>query len=468
MSTMLILSEIHNSTCLFDLYEKKQFLQTLAVNEKNIVTTEFLPRFKDKRLTIVLHREGSHVHFEAAKAVLVNGVACRRRKLKAGDTLMLGPYRLVFKGEQKDTEPVAPPPLKVGTKDTKTKKIFSPRHVFEAAVLLISLSFLWYCTTQWPIQRSPQIQPSAATAAHEAPPPANERREEKVVPKPTPKKAPAVPLLTFAPGAVPPPVKLDMLFVHAHPDDETLDYGLYISKAVEKGKKVGVLTFTDGESGFDFYPDRDTTGMYPDKELHGKQLARVRVEEEEKALTALGASVYIRLGLRNRPYTAQEAKKSIPTIIKEWGGDDALIGKLTALFADFDPAVIVSPDGPSKAREHFEHKAVGYITAKAVTAYRKEHPGKLQAYLKLVDVQQAKAYPHTKLRTIGRSPDVTDIVHKKKIALLQYETQADACYYGIKRLENFPFEYYFIVFQKSSTSAALLLDPESIKLSSNS
>ena len=222
--------------------------------------------------------------------------------------------------------------------------------------MLASLSFLWYCTTQQPVQRNPKTR-----------------------------------LLTYVPDVVPTPEKLDLLFIHAHPDDETLDYRLYISKAAEAGKTIGVLTFTDGESGFDFYPDRDTTGIYPDKELHGKELAAVRVKEEERAMKILGAAVYIRMGLKNRPYTAVEVKKSIPTIIKEWGGSTFLVNKLNAIFTAFDPAVIISPDGPSHAREHFEHEAVGYITARAVALYRQKNPGKLQTYLKLVDVQQAEA-----------------------------------------------------------------------------
>lgn len=47
-------------------------------------------------------------------------------------------------------------------------------------------------------------------------------------------------------------------------------------------------------------------------------------------------------------------------------------------------------------------------------------------------------------------------VKKKKDALLQYETQADASYYGVKRLEKFPFEYYFAAYKPKTTKIALL------------
>ncbi len=432
---MLILSEIHDAAYLFDLYRNKTFLQTLVISEQEIVTSELLPDFKDKRLTIVLKKEGPKAHFEAVKPVLVNGVACRRRILKGNDTFKLGPYRLVFKGKRPDPEPADIPSRKSIHKHRRKKPFFSVRHILEAAAILASLSFLWYCTTQQPVQRNSKTPPAPGTIQQTR-------------------------LLTYAPGAVPAPKKLDLLFIHAHPDDETLDYGLYISKAAEAGKAVGVLTFTDGESGFDFYPDRDTTGIYPDKELHGKELAAVRIKEEERALKILGAAVYIRLGLKNRPYTAVEVKKSIPTIIKEWGGNAFLVNKLNAIFTAFNPSVIVSPDGPSHAREHFEHEAVGYITARAVSLYRQKHPGKLQAYLKLVDVQQTQAYPHKHLRTIGFTDGASDIVKKKGNALMQYETQADACYYGIKRLKKFPFEYYFIQYRNLQNSAELFLDPE--------
>ncbi len=454
---MLILSEIPDSTYLFDLYRNKNFLLTFEINEKEIATSEILPDFKDKRLTIILGKEGAKVHLDATKPVLVNGVACRRRTLKEKDILILGPYRLVFKGERREPESITIQPKKPRYKKKRRKTFLSVRHFLEAAAILASVSFLWYCTTQMPVQRRPEAAHlPIVSKGHEAPPPTEEKKEK--IPKPSSGAGPHISLLTYAPHSVFTPKKLDMLFVHAHPDDETLDYGLYISKAVEAGKVIGVLTFTDGESGFDFYPDRDTTGIYPNKELHGKELAAVRVKEEERALKILGASVYIRLGLKNRPYTAVEVKKSIPTIIKEWGGNTVLVNKLNTIFTAFDPAVIVSPDGPSHAREHFEHEAVGYITARAVTLYRQKNPGKLQAYLKLVDVQQAEAYPEKHLRTIGFSEGNSDIVRKKRNALLQYETQADASYYGIKRLKNFPFEYYFIQYINTQNSAELLLD----------
>ena len=122
------------------------------------------------------------------------------------------------------------------------------------------------------------------------------------------------------------------------------------------------------------------------------------------------------------------------------------------------PDIIVSPDGPSAAREHFEHEAVGYITSLAVSDYLNKYPGKLKAYLKLVDPGQLKAYSGIPILSVKAEGASFGAILKKKAALSQYQTQADACYYGIKRLKEFPVEYYFFQYRENSSVAKNLLN----------
>ena len=101
----------------------------------------------------------------------------------------------------------------------------------------------------------------------------------------------------------------------------------------------------------------------------------------------------------------------------------------------FQPDVIVSPDGPCDAREHFEHEAVGFLADAAVRIYIQKNPEQLKVYLKLVDVQQSEAYPDRSFLRI--TPDMDNrYLDLKRAALMMHETQADASYYGINDLRT--------------------------------
>ncbi len=407
----------------------------------------WLKGFSDKKLDLKLVKDAGCWQIVSNREVLVNGVGWRKRVLKDGDKIHLGEYHLVFEGNfQEDipSDPVIPPALK------NQKKLV---RLLEAAAVLMSVSFLWYCTTlSNDTETIPDIS-SDITIGHESELPpdyidkTDEQDETGVIYKTKPdlivKDIGRRTLLVYEPGEKPVPQKLDILFIHAHPDDESLDYGLYMAQAAEEGKSTGIIVFTDGDSGFDKYPDRPIDGFYPDAELTVPNLAKVRVQEAEKALTVLGAEVYVRMGLWNRPYTAEEVNKSLNTLLDEWGGRDFLIEKLVDYIEIFQPDIIVSPDGACQAREHFEHEAVGLLSEMAVNVYRKRDPGKLKAYLKLVDVQQIEAYNGITLLNIDASGD-NKCKEIKRAALMMHQTQADASYYGIKRLEDFPFEYYMI------------------------
>jgi LmbE family N-acetylglucosaminyl deacetylase len=162
----------------------------------------------------------------------------------------------------------------------------------------------------------------------------------------------------------------DLLFIHAHPDDESLDFGGLMAMAAGSGKRIVQVLLTDGESGLDQYPRRIVGGLYPAGDLSGNELARVRVKEAAAALQILGAEAYIRLGLPNHPYSSVTQELSISRVIKSWGGEERVLFRLLELIRGYRPKVIISPDGPSGAKEHFEHEAVGYLTKKALAGLK--------------------------------------------------------------------------------------------------
>ena len=93
------------------------------------------------------------------------------------------------------------------------------------------------------------------------------------------------------PGLVPDAEAARLLFVHAHPDDETLWTGVSIAHHVARGDDVHVLTCTLGEEG----------EVIPKSLRHlegapGDPLAPHRLGELRSALTVLGATSHV-LGL---------------------------------------------------------------------------------------------------------------------------------------------------------------------------
>ena len=96
------------------------------------------------------------------------------------------------------------------------------------------------------------------------------------------------------------------LFVHAHPDDETLSTGAIIAGLVAQGDDGLVLTATRGEMG------QAVAGSLPP----GVELATVRTAERARALVALGA---IDAGWLGDPPNRADRRRAIPRIYRDSG-----------------------------------------------------------------------------------------------------------------------------------------------------
>ncbi|MBN2625609.1 MAG: PIG-L family deacetylase, partial [Spirochaetales bacterium] len=174
--------------------------------------------------------------------------------------------------------------------------------------------------------------------------------------------------LVIEPGSPIPDFDLDILFIHAHPDDESLDYASLLALADETGMTTGLLIFTDGESGLDTYPDRPVTpDLYPDHYLKGEELSAVRSGELVRASAILGVDLLIRLGLRNSPYNTWLDERPVDEVMALWGGEEYLGKTLRDILKKTSPETVVSPEKPGKTLEHFEHEAVGYLVEKVLT-----------------------------------------------------------------------------------------------------
>ena len=257
------------------------------------------------------------------------------------------------------------------------------------------------------------------------------------------------PIRMVAPGEDIEADKVDMLFVHSHPDDESLDFGGAMAKAVSSGKRIATVLFTDGESGLDQFPYRGIDGTHPAHYLRGDRLALVRVEEAASAMAFLGSSLYIRLGLRNHLYNSSEDVLPVETVMSYWGGEDWLMGRLIEIIEALRPDVVISSDFNPRAYEHFEHKATGYITRQALAELRSKGQNLVKGYLVSVDhFQEESLYPELELVDLMEVDPATGLTYREiqRAALAEHRTQGDASLIGVELLPNFKWEQYSAVF----------------------
>lgn len=240
---------------------------------------------------------------------------------------------------------------------------------------------------------------------------------------PSPYLAPRV----VRPGEPIPEEQVDVLFIHAHPDDESIDFGTLMALCEDAGLTTALVLMTDGEGGIyqqDYAGPRDN-------------MAAIRVQEAAKALQVLGTSLYIRLGLPNSPYNSLLEEKGVQEVLRLWDGD-AVSDRLAQIISTLDPRVVVSPEGPSFAHEHFEHETTGVLTLMALQQLRSAGGHIPEAHLVSVDPRHKDAY--TGLIAFPRQ----QVMERQRQALLAHETQADASYFGVRIIEKYREEYYLI------------------------
>lgn len=162
-----------------------------------------------------------------------------------------------------------------------------------------------------------------------------------------------------------------LLFVHAHPDDETISTGATIAHYAARGAQVNVVTCTLGEEG----------------EVIGERWARLavdaadqlggyRIVELSSALTRLGVSEPIFLGgagrWRDSGMTGTPRRAHQRFIDADPG---EAVGALVAIIRDLRPHVVVTYD-PNGGYGHPDHIHAHEVTTAAVAASgASEYPG---------------------------------------------------------------------------------------------
>jgi N-acetyl-1-D-myo-inositol-2-amino-2-deoxy-alpha-D-glucopyranoside deacetylase len=154
-----------------------------------------------------------------------------------------------------------------------------------------------------------------------------------------------------------------LLFVHAHPDDESLANGVTIAHYTALEAQVRVVTCTLGEEG-EVIGDR-WAGLAVD---HADQLGGYRVGELTEALRALGVSAPIYLGGAGRWRDSGMAGTAPRRRQRFVDADEReAVGALVAIIREQRPHVVVTYD-PNGGYGHPDHVQTYTVTAAAVAA----------------------------------------------------------------------------------------------------
>ena len=155
-----------------------------------------------------------------------------------------------------------------------------------------------------------------------------------------------------------------ILFVHAHPDDETLTTGGTIARCAGDGADVTVLTCTLGEEG-EVIGER-WAGLVADR---ADQLGGYRILELTGALDALGAAAPRFLGGAGRWRDSGMAGTPSAANPRAFvnADRDAAIGALVAVIRELRPQVVVTYD-PVGGYGHPDHVQAHHVTTAAVAA----------------------------------------------------------------------------------------------------
>ncbi len=162
-----------------------------------------------------------------------------------------------------------------------------------------------------------------------------------------------------------------LLFVHAHPDDESLSNGATIAHYTARGADVRVVTCTLGEEG-EIIGDR-WAGLAVDM---ADQLGGYRIAELTAALRALGVDGPSYLGGAGRWRDSGMAGTDRRRHQRFIDADEReAVGELVGIIRDLRPHVVVTYD-PQGGYGHPDHVHTHTVTAAAVAAAgATDHPG---------------------------------------------------------------------------------------------
>lgn len=190
-----------------------------------------------------------------------------------------------------------------------------------------------------------------------------------------------------------------VVFVGAHPDDETL-IGPLLAYAADHAKEAVVVSLTPGEGGWNL-----------DKEDMTRTLAQVRQAEFQAALAVLGATPvlldYVNGLSKAHPQGLAVSETEQPALARwrsdgsrdetpqamlaRWTKEDGdPAARLADLFRRKQPAAVITFDPQTGFTKHGEHKAASMAVLDAVGEYNRSAVRKAALYYALPSVIKAE------------------------------------------------------------------------------
>ena len=133
-------------------------------------------------------------------------------------------------------------------------------------------------------------------------------------------------------------------------------------------------------------------------------------------------------------------------MFERWGGEDALIARIVRVIEHFRPSIVIAPDGPGPALEHFEHQATGAAVFAAIEKLSASGDSPVDVLVVGTDPRQPHGYSDYEERVVmspwdpsedGVPPRVRQI-----LALQAHQTQRDATVIGVEMRLALRYDYY--------------------------
>ena len=234
----------------------------------------------------------------------------------------------------------------------------------------------------------------------------------------------------------------NVLFVHAHPDDESISTGGTIATLIDRGAIVTVLTCTRGELGEVVDPDLRERISTP------AELGEAREIEIAEAMTILGVTDHRFLGGAGARWDGNESRAYLDSGM-QWGSagaeplDDASPESLSAAplgEVAADIAAVIAEVNPGAVVSYNEWGGYGHP----------DHIRTHEAARRAAEVMGVPFYsiePRQSAADITVSVDVSSVIQRKRKALAAYRSQltvdgesftgANGVPEAIERIESF-------------------------------
>lgn len=389
---------------------------------------------------VVLEAQNDAIWINADPQIRINGMSRSTHQLQKGDILRAGGYRITVTGLEKKRRLRAPRNL--------TRRYAAAPAI---ALLVAAVAFLFPAPTATAARAAAALAGPAPPAPRSPAPSAADTLTAAPVVWSKP--------IVHPPGSLP-AVDLDYLLIHAHPDDEAIDFGGIVPRLSDAGLVGAVMLLTDGGAGRDQFPWRSTGEFYPAYDLSGVALESVRIREATESIGWMGVDHYLRVGLPNYPYNSIDQELTPEEVIRLWHEEMDITGWITETVGRLEPEIVLSPDTPGFAREHFEHDATGLIVRAALERVQAQEPGAVVAHVRSIDPMQTEGYPDLvpvpawSADSVWRSPR-----EQQLRALLAHKTQRDATAIGLETRLALPVDYFRVTLLTSRAQAFERIPP---------